>query len=286
MSNLERKETIFVGDGAELVSLFSRLKRPERVQGVFCGNAAPMLQHVSRLGGVNDAPAFLEAHSQIRRVYCSTSCIEVEQVRALQQACKVRAVTFCAVLPVVNELDEHMVTMKVGRQLLLTPKPESLSRFYNIFLKRIFDFVVSLFLLLTVFPLVYLVKFFVIKRRKMGLALKAQRCYGPNGRVVRRLSFLCSDAEPHGLNAMPQLMNVFVGQMSLVGPAPFSLTDEEETSPQVKRLERRFVKPGITGWAKIHHHGEAEQRLQDDIWYVEHWSLWLDLQILIKSMFQ
>jgi lipopolysaccharide/colanic/teichoic acid biosynthesis glycosyltransferase len=93
------------------------------------------------------------------------------------------------------------------------------------------------------------------------------------GRLLRRLS----------LDELPQLWNVLRGEMSLVGPRPtLRYQVEQYTTRQRRRLE---VRPGITGWAQVH--GRAalpwDDRIELDVWYVEHRSPWLDLKILAKT---
>jgi lipopolysaccharide/colanic/teichoic acid biosynthesis glycosyltransferase len=93
------------------------------------------------------------------------------------------------------------------------------------------------------------------------------------GRVLRRLS----------LDELPQLWNVLRGEMSVIGPRPtLRYQAERYTDHQRRRLE---VKPGITGWAQVH--GRAAlpwtERIELDVWYVEHRSLRLDLRILAKT---
>ena len=93
------------------------------------------------------------------------------------------------------------------------------------------------------------------------------------GALLRRLS----------LDELPQLWNVIRGDMSLIGPRPTLRYQVERYTPrQLRRLE---VKPGITGWAQIH--GRAtlpwEERIELDVWYVEHRSPLLDLRILLRT---
>jgi len=95
------------------------------------------------------------------------------------------------------------------------------------------------------------------------------------GRVLRRLS----------LDELPQLWNVVRGDMSVIGPRPtLRYQVERYTARQRRRLD---VRPGITGWAQVH--GRAalpwEQRIELDVWYVEHRTPWLDLKILAKTPF-
>jgi lipopolysaccharide/colanic/teichoic acid biosynthesis glycosyltransferase len=93
------------------------------------------------------------------------------------------------------------------------------------------------------------------------------------GRVLRRLSF----------DELPQLWNVVRGDMSLIGPRPTLRYQIDRYTPRQRR--RLEVKPGITGWAQVH--GRAAlpwaERIELDVWYVEHKSPWLDLRILLRT---
>ena len=86
------------------------------------------------------------------------------------------------------------------------------------------------------------------------------------------------------LDELPQLWNVLRGKMSLVGPRPLLPRYLDRYSPfQRRRLE---VLPGITGWAQIHGRNTLawEPRFQFDVWYIDHWSLWLDFRILARTL--
>jgi lipopolysaccharide/colanic/teichoic acid biosynthesis glycosyltransferase len=93
------------------------------------------------------------------------------------------------------------------------------------------------------------------------------------GRYLRRLS----------VDEIPQLWNVVRGDMSLIGPRPTLAYQVEQYTPRQRR--RLDVKPGITGWAQIH--GRARlpwpDRIELDVWYVEHRTPWLDLKILART---
>jgi lipopolysaccharide/colanic/teichoic acid biosynthesis glycosyltransferase len=86
------------------------------------------------------------------------------------------------------------------------------------------------------------------------------------------------------LDELPQLVNVLRGQLSLVGPRPLLVRYLERYSPEQSR--RHDVLPGMTGWAQIN--GRNARTWQDklalDVWYVDHWSLWLDLKILAATI--
>jgi lipopolysaccharide/colanic/teichoic acid biosynthesis glycosyltransferase len=93
------------------------------------------------------------------------------------------------------------------------------------------------------------------------------------GRLLRRLS----------IDELPQLWNVLRGDMSVIGPRPTLGYQVERYTPQQRR--RLEVKPGVTGWAQIH--GRAglpwAERIVLDVWYVDHRSPWVDLQILVRT---
>ncbi|MCX7847875.1 MAG: sugar transferase [bacterium] len=86
------------------------------------------------------------------------------------------------------------------------------------------------------------------------------------------------------LDELPQLWNILKGEMSVVGPRPTLLYQVEQYNErQRKRLEMR---PGVTGWAQVNGRNALSwpERIELDVWYVEHWSLWLDLKILMKTL--
>lgn len=103
------------------------------------------------------------------------------------------------------------------------------------------------------------------------------------GKFIRRTS----------LDEFPQFINVFKGEMSLVGPRPHMLKHTSDYSEVVDDyMIRQFLKPGITGWAQINgYRGEItnpeqiKMRVNKDLWYLENWSLWLDIKILFLTIY-
>jgi lipopolysaccharide/colanic/teichoic acid biosynthesis glycosyltransferase len=89
-----------------------------------------------------------------------------------------------------------------------------------------------------------------------------------------------------GLDELPQLLNVLVGQMSLVGPRPDVPEQVANYTPEDRR--RLAVRPGITGWAQVQGREEIgwPDRIALDIWYIDHWSLWLDVKIILLTIGQ
>lgn len=271
--------TILVGESEELFAFYARMKHPERVLGVFCRAAALLPEGLGRLGNVTDVPAFLDENTKIQRVYCAVSQIGLDEITDVQYCCKARSAKFCVVLPHVNDMGVDFVSTRVNGNVVLTPKDEPLTHFYNRFVKRLFDLLLVLVFMLTFFPFIYLVKAFKIKRKRRGTPFVTDLCCGPNGKLFKRVSFRGE------INSVARVFNVLKGNMSLVGPTCYELENEAAVATLPKRLERRHVKAGLTGWAKIHRLDE-EDRLDADIWYVEHWSAWLDVKILCMSLFK
>ena len=86
------------------------------------------------------------------------------------------------------------------------------------------------------------------------------------------------------LDELPNLVNVLRGEMALVGPRPTIQVQVDQYTPRQRR--RLEVKPGITGWAQVHGRASLpwDERIELDIWYVDHRSLWLDLRILARTV--
>jgi sugar transferase EpsL len=125
--------------------------------------------------------------------------------------------------------------------------------------------------------------FTIVKFRTMRAAPPREQWFGKDAfRVTRLGRFLRSTS----IDELPELWNVLVGDMSLVGPRPLLV----EYLPQYTTREQRRheMRPGITGWAAVsgRHTLKFEDRLERDAWYVEHWSLSLDFRILALTVLQ
>ncbi len=175
-------------------------------------------------------------------------------------------------------------------------------------LKRIIDFIAALLVLIILSPLLLIVALFV--RFKLGRSiLFCQQRPGLNAKPFTIYKFRTMISKTHdekgnilpddkrltpfslwlrstSLDELPELFNVFKGDMSLVGPRPLMTKYlARYTSAQARRHE---VKPGITGWAQIHGRNNItwEEKFEMDVWYVDNWSLWLDIKILLRTFRQ
>lgn len=171
--------------------------------------------------------------------------------------------------------------------------------------KRIFDFIVSgivflliLPVLIIVFILIYLMHgppvFF--RQKRPGLKGEIFEClkfrtmknsFDENGNPLpdeKRITCFGAFLRNTSLDELPEIINVLKGEMSLVGPRPLLVEYLPLYSPRHSR--RHDVKPGITGWAQVNGRNAISwnEKFELDIWYVENWSLMLDLKILILTI--
>jgi len=175
------------------------------------------------------------------------------------------------------------------------------------FLKRIIDVMISGIGLIILFP-IFVIIGMLIKLDSRGPVFFVQKRAGKDGKIFRayKLRTMVDNAVEMGLgyeikkdderitrvgkylrwgiDELPQLINVFKGEMSMVGPRPAL---PHQVNKYSKREKRRLeVKPGITGWALINGRNRLSwpKRIKLDIWYIDHWSLCLDLKILFKTI--
>jgi lipopolysaccharide/colanic/teichoic acid biosynthesis glycosyltransferase len=118
--------------------------------------------------------------------------------------------------------------------------------------------------------------------RDLGLSADPFGIVNDDPRITRSGRFL----RRTGLDELPQLVNVLRGEMSLVGPRPDLVEQAANYTPEDAR--RLLCRPGITGWAQVHGREDMTwpERFTLDLWYIEHWSLRLDVKILLRTFGQ
>jgi len=199
---------------------------------------------------------------------------------------------------------------------ILSLRSEPLDDVGNRIKKRVLDIVVSFFVIVLILSWLIPILGILILLESRGPVFFAQLRTGKNKKTFRCLKFRSmksnNDADlkqatrndsrvtaigkfirKTSLDEFPQFINVFKGEMSLVGPRPHMLKHTSDYSKVVDDyMIRQFLKPGITGWAQINgYRGEItnpEQiklRVNKDLWYLENWSLWLDIQILFLTIY-
>ena len=172
------------------------------------------------------------------------------------------------------------------------------------FPKRLFDLLVTTLGLIIILPLMLVLSLLVwiflgtpvlFRQQRPGykgrpfitykFRTMTDRC-GPEGNLLpdpERLTPFGRFLRSTSLDDLPQLFNVLRGEMSLVGPRPLLMQYLKRYTPE--QMRRHDVLPGITGWAQINGRNtlDWENKFRLDVWYVDHWSLWLDTKILILT---
>jgi len=187
----------------------------------------------------------------------------------------------------------------------------------NSWLKRLEDLVLSSVILTLISPLLLLIAV-GIKLTSPGPVIFKQHRYGLDGRSIKVWKFRSMTSQDNGdkvvqatrndaritpfggflrrtsLDELPQFFNVLQGRMSIVGPRPHAVAHNEEYRALVDGyMLRHKVKPGITGWAQVNGwRGETDtldkmhKRVEHDLHYIRHWSIWLDLRIVFMTVFK
>lgn len=265
------------------------------------------------LGKPEMALKFLNEH-KVDNIYCSLPSHQSELILSIIRWTEQNFTNFYHVPQVRNYLHHRMWFDTIGDIPVLSLHISPLNEIDNRFIKRTFDLIASGIFLCTLFPFIYLIVGTIIKITSPGPIFFKQKRNGINGREFWCYKFrsmkVNKDADKvqatkndprktkfgdfmrkTNIDELPQLINVFLGDMSLVGPRPHMLKHTKEYSQLIDNyMVRHFVKPGITGWAQVTgYRGETKElhqmvgRVKADIWYMEHWSFLLDLLIIYKT---
>jgi putative colanic acid biosynthesis UDP-glucose lipid carrier transferase len=226
---------------------------------------------------------------------------------------------------VVDQISANAATMDIGRvdakhwtSLVTSGDTDSLEPIagFGAALKRLEDFVLGSIALAILFPLMALISI-VVKLDSTGPALYCQARSGRNNAIIKvykfrsmyqdggatfiqaekddpRITRIGAFLRRTSLDELPQLFNVIQGTMSLVGPRPHPLKLDEDFKYVIPALNSRYcVKPGITGWAQINgFRGETRlvsdmvSRIEHDRHYVKNWSIFMDIKILVLTVFK
>ena len=286
------------------------------VEGIFDDKKPAATGAVNYLGKVRNCVAYCRKNG-IQEIYCALPPQEQSTVEWLLQQADKHMVRFRFVPDLKGPLNRNLQVQLYGFTPILIPRQEPLDNAANEIVKRAFDILFSslviIFLLSWLVPLMAVIikldskgpvffkqlrsgrdnkPFYCLKFRSMAPNRDADQLQASKndmritrvGRFIRRTS----------IDELPQFFNVLVGDMSVVGPRPHMIKHTEDYSLLINNyMVRHFLTPGITGWAQVNgHRGETKEtasminRVQADLWYLEHWSLLLDLKIVYLTLWK
>lgn len=307
----------FVGADMELKNLYQKLSSNPMfgytIRGYYADEEMEEMAPINRLGTLQSLMEIVEENEEQDlgdEIYACLPRHDYSKLLSLSNYCDQHIIHFYYVPTLAERFD-----MKLKREFfdeieLFTTHQLPLADPMNRIFKRLFDIVFSLFVLLIV-GILYPIIAIIIKRQSPGPVFFKQQRTGISGGFFDCYKFRSmhvnatadkqqatrddprkfpfgSFMRKYDIDELPQFWNVLKGDMSIVGPRPHMLYHTEQYSKLIaKYMVRHFVKPGITGWAQVTgFRGETrelwqmEERVRRDIWYVENWSIWLDLRIL------
>lgn len=315
-----KRYAVFIGGGNNIQMLYEEMNSSPvsiyEVIGYFDIEPNEALSsQCSYLGKPDNFAQFMTEKTSIKHVFCSLSMDQGRYNVPIINYCENHLLYFHGVPNICNGFPRRIWHSMVGNMPILNLRYEPLSKMENRFLKRVFDIILSGIFLVTIFPIVYLVVGIIIKLTSPGPIFFKQMRTGLNGVDFKCYKFRSMKVNEEAdkkqatvddprktkfgnflrrsnIDELPQFINVFRGEMSIIGPRPHMLAHTETYARLIdKYMVRHFIKPGVTGWAQTHgFRGETKElaqmegRVKADIWYMEHWTLFLDLYIIYKTI--
>lgn len=312
------KEVLLIGNSQTIENLYNIFNIPHygyNVLGIFYeGETNNRDFKRLYLGKPNDIYLYLTQHPEVKEIYAFYQNNDQDQINMLSKFCDNHLVRFYYV-PTLDVFSGNVTMHMVENIPVVARREEPLANPTNKLIKRIFDLIVSGLFLITIFPFVYIFVGIMIKIKSPGPIFFKQDRTGIDGKIFKCFKFrtmkVNDDADkvqatendprkyPFGdfmrrtnIDELPQFINVFRGEMSIVGPRPHMLKHTEEYSRIINKfMVRHLAKPGITGLAQVsgfrgetRYIDQMEGRVKMDIEYIENWTFFLDLKIILKTV--
>lgn len=312
---------VFVGAGLNLAYLqqcmSENLSSGFRFLGYFDDHVSKNLgDDAPLLGDIKDVIPWLKQYRP-HLLFCNLPSSRSEEILAIINYCENNFIRFYSVPNIRNYVHRAMEVEMIADVPVLKLRREPLLKRHNRLLKRLTDIALSLMFILTIFWWLYIIVAIVTKLTMPGPVFFRQKRNGLLGEEFMCLKFrsmkVNADSDKvqatkddqrvtawgkflrkSSIDETPQFLNVLMGNMSIVGPRPHMVMHTVEYSHLIdKYMVRHWVKPGITGWAQVtgsrgetHELWQMEERIRKDVWYIENWSLWLDIRIIILTFWK
>ena len=284
-----------------------------RCQGFFDIYCPPSFKYKRNYAGTLDQIEKFVTENNTDEIFFAMTGENSEALRLVLGICDKRMIKFHYVPPISSYLTRDFRLDAIAQIPVLEVRNNPLEQNVNRVVKRSFDVLFSSAFLL-VSPIIFIPIAIAIKLSSPGPVFFRQMRTGYKGH-----DFLCwkfrtmkvnteadtlqaTKDDPRktrvgdflrrtSLDELPQFINVFMGDMSIVGPRPHMLKHTEDYRRLIDQyMVRHLIKPGITGWAQVRgYRGQTEElwqmekRVEHDIWYIEHWSFLLDIKIIFNT---
>lgn len=313
------KRVIIIGNDSKTKNVYDELKSSDygyKILGVFYDNRDSADSPCNYLRELSQVEKFC-IENKVDEIYCTLPNNEESTILRLVNFAEKSMIRFFLIPDFYDYIKRKLILGSIQSIPIIAIRPEPLQLIYNRVLKRIFDILFSFTILISIYPIVYIVFGAIIKltsrgpiifkQKRTGLQGEEFTCYKfrtmylndksdslttheidprvtPIGKFMRRTS----------IDELPQFFNVLKGNMSVVGPRPHMIKQTSLYSGLINKfMIRHIIKPGITGWAQISgYRGETktieqmEGRFKRDIWYIENWSFILDIKIIVVTVIQ
>lgn len=271
-------------------------------------------------GTINELEKIIEEY-KVDEIIISLAEYDAEKVKKLLAIADKYAIR-TKIIPEYFQFFSSKFKMDIfGHLPIITVREEPLEEFHWYMLKNIADIIFTLILFVFIFSWLFPIIAIAIKLDSKGPVFYIQERWGKNGVPFKCIKFRsmvhkASTVRDNGkfnqtvkndsritrvgvflrktnFDELPQFFNVLWGNMSVIGPRPHAVQHSIESKEQIDNyLLRHLVKPGITGWAQVNgYRGETsdifmmQKRVEFDIWYIENWSPWLDLKVIIMTLY-
>lgn len=318
-----RVNTIILGTGQmgqKIADVMTNVWNGYNLLGYFIKTDADSMDNkatdekVPYLGEECDIIPFVEKN-HVDELYIGVMPDKLKEYKALMRLCENNMIRTYYVPTISYGEFRNAKVKEFGDIYVMSQYSEPLKELRNRIKKGVFDVIVSLLFICTLFPIIFIIVAIIskitmpgplfFKQKRTGYDGKDFVCYKFRSMKVNKDSDKVQAVKDDprvtkwglfmrhtNIDELPQFINVLKGNMSIVGPRPHMLAHTDYYSQLISDyMIRHYVKPGITGWAQTHgERGETKtvydmkRRVEKDIWYIEHWSFWLDIQIILKTV--
>lgn len=317
------RKLLIIGAGEIGKSFKETIKHNPDLGYIFSGFIDDVSSDEDVIGKLNELDAAIKKNA-IDEVVIALSNQSTEILDEIIRICNINAVRVHIIPDYFRFLSNRFQISAIGNFPIITARQEPLEEANRRFIKRSFDIVFSFLVILLVLSWLYPILALLIKLDSKGKIFFIQKRVGAKGEMFECYKFrtLTSDSSTQtdkfkpvvfgdkrvtrigrflrksNIDELPQLFNVLIGDMSIVGPRPHAIPYQDMYGKIFEEINMRHnVRPGLTGWAQVNGlRGDVEDaeennrrtilRMKYDLWYIENWTMKLDVQIILMTVWQ